>query len=297
MLTLAALGAGLTVYLIALAGIGHICGEAPQGLVAVLSRLRGESEPVRRRFWFTEDGQLTRQQRMALAAIAAAVLALGGMLFFRSAVMAFILACMAPLYPITLERTLRHKRRELLTSQFGIALQAMAASLRAGASLRSAVERSATDVERMLAGQPLTPIVDELRRIESDLQKGLSLEEALIRLRERVQLEDVTDFVGAVLLCRVRGGNVAVVMASIAEIIQDKIAIRQQILTLTSGKRSEANMVTFGPPALVVLLGFIAPDYLAPLYGQPIGQLMLAVGTGLLAASFIIGRKVLEIEI
>lgn len=297
MLTLAALGAGLVVYLIALAVIGYCCGEAPQGLVGVLSRLRGEAEPPGRRFWLTEDGQLTRQQRIILMAGAAVVLALGGLLFFRSPLMALILGCMAPLYPITLERTLRYKRRELLSAQFGIALQAMAASLRAGASLRSAVERAAADVERMLAGQPQVPIVDELRRIELDLQKGLSLEEALIRFRNRVQLEDVTDFVGAVLLCRVRGGNVAVVMASIAEIIQDKIAIRQQILTLTAGKRAEANMVTFGPPAMVVLLGFIAPDYLAPLYGEPIGKLMLTVGTGLLAAAFIIGRKVLEIEI
>ena len=125
----------------------------------------------------------------------------------------------------------------------------------------------------------------------------ISLEEALVRFRDRVQLEDVSDFVGAVLLCRVRGGNVATVMASIAEIIQDKIAIRQQILMLTAGKRAEANMVTFGPPAMVVLMGFLTPEYLTPLYEQLAGQVMLAVGTALLVAAFVIGRKVLEIEI
>jgi len=297
MLTLVALGAGVTVYLLGLAVVGFVFGEGPGGLSQRLSQLRGESIPERKRFWFTEDGQLSRQQRLALAAIAAAVLSVGGMLFFRSVLMAFILACMAPLYPITLERTLRMRRRELIKSQFGIALQAMAASLRAGASLRSAIERAAGDVERLLAGQAQTPILDELRRIELDLKKGLSLEEALVRFRDRVQLEDVTDFVGAVLLCRVRGGNVAVVMASIAEIIQDKIAIRQQILTLTAGKRAEANMVTFGPPAMVILLGLLAPDYLAPLYRDLMGQVMMGVGTGLLATSFLIGRKMLEIEI
>lgn len=297
MLTLAALGAGLTIYLLALAVFGYICGEAPGGLVKVLGRLRGDLPTGRRSLWWLAEGQLIKQQRIGLTVVAAAVLGLGGMLFFRSTFMAVLLACMAPLYPYTLERTLRHRRQEALTAQFGVALQAMAASLRAGASLRTAVERAAEDLDRLLAGQTLRPMVEELRRVEADLQKGLSLEEALIRFRERVQLEDVADFVGAILLCRVRGGNVAVVMASIAEIIQDKITIRQQILTLTAGKRSEANMITFGPPAMVVAMGFLAPDYLAPLYEQFIGQVMLGLGTVLIAAAFLIGRKVLEIEL
>jgi tight adherence protein B len=297
LVTLAALGAGLSVYLLSLAVVGYFFGEAPAGLAKVLGQLRGEPEPQRKRFWLVEDGQLSRRQRMGLLVIAAALLGVVGLLFFRSAVMAVLLGCLAPVYPYTVERAMKHKRRELLASQFGIALQAMSASLRAGASLRTAVERAAVDVESMLAGVRYTPIVDELRRIELDMQKGLSLEEALIRFRDRVQLEDVTDFVGAVLLCRVRGGNVAVVMASIAEIIQDKITIRNQILTLTAGKRAEANMVTFGPPAMVILLGFISPDYLEPMYSQLLGQIMLAVGSGLLAVAFVIGRKVLEIEV
>ncbi|MFZ5827159.1 MAG: type II secretion system F family protein [Bacillota bacterium] len=294
---LAALGAGFLAYLLALAGIGYYCGEAPGGLDRLLARLRGDAPARRQPWWWSDNGQLNRRQRVALTIGAAAVLALGGLLFFRSTTMAVILVCLSPVYPYTLERSLRQKRRELLTAQFGIALQAMAASLRAGASLRSAVERAKVDAARMLAGQPLTPIVGELERIEKDLRMGFSLEEALVRFRDRVQLEDVSDFVGAVLLCRVRGGNVATVMASIAEIIQDKIAIRQQILMLTAGKRAEANMVTFGPPAMVVLMGFLTPEYLTPLYEQLAGQVMLAVGTALLVAAFVIGRKVLEIEI
>lgn len=296
-MTLIAIGAGLMVYLLALAGIGYYWGEAPGGLDNLFNRLRGE-EPVRRPpGWWSPSGQLSRQQRILITLGAGFVLALVGYLFFRSTFVAALLTCMAPVYPYTLERTLLHKRRELMTNQFGIALQAMSASLRAGASLRSAVERARGDVSHMLTGQPVIPIIEELERLEKDLRMGFSLEEALIRFRDRVQLEDVDDFVGAMLLCRVRGGNVAAVMASIAEIIQDKISIRQQILSLTAGKRAEANMITFGPPVMVLLIGLISPEYLVPLYDQLIGLVMLIVGTALLAAAFVIGRRVLDIEI
>lgn len=290
-------GAGLVVYLAALAVFGYCCGEAPGGLHRVFTHLRGEGSPPRPSLWRARSAHLTSQQRVIFTAAAAVILAGGGLLFFRSWVLAICLACAAPLYPFTVERTLARKRRELLGAQFGIALQVMAASLKAGASLRVAVERAAPDLERMLAGQPLKPMVRELEQVMRDLNMGFSLEEALVRFRDRLQLEDVTDFVGAVLLCRVRGGNAATVMASIAEIIEDKIAVRQQILTLTAGKRLEGSMLTFAPPTLIGLLWLTAPSYLAPLYDRPAGQVLLLLGTACLVASYLISRRLLEIDV
>lgn len=290
-------GAGLVVYLMALAAFGYCCGEAPGNLQRVLSHLRGGSSPPRSSWWRTRSAHLTRQQRVLFTVVAAAVLAGGGLLLFRSWAFSICLACAAPLYPLTLERTLARKRRELLGAQFGVSLQVMATSLKAGASLRMAVERAAPDLERMLAGQPLKPMVNELEQVVRDLKMGFSLEEALVRFRDRLQLEDVTDFVGAVLLCRVRGGNAAAVMASIAEIIEDKIAVRQQILTLTAGKRLEGSMLTFAPPTLIGLLWLTAPSYLAPLYDRLAGQVLLLVGTACLVASYLISRRLLEVDV
>jgi len=289
--------AALAVYFAALAWAGFRHGEAPGRLKLTMDRLRGERPAKRYPWWWSEGTHLTRRQRLGLTAVAGVVLAGCALALFRSWTIALVLLVAAPLYPQAVERSLRTRRRDLLTVQFGLALQAMAASLRAGASLRTAVERATADLERMLAGQPLRPMVVELERVVRDMQMGFSLEEALIRFRDRLGLEDVTDFVGAVLLCRVRGGNVAVVMASIAEIIQDKITVRQQIQTLTAGKRMEGNMIIFAPPVMVVLLGFTAPGYLTPLYERLTGQVMLIVGIGLLVAAYLIGRRLLEIEI
>lgn len=297
MTSLVSVGAGLVVYLTVLAALGYFCGEAPGGLQKLMAQLRAEEPPRRRPWLWSEDGQLSRHQRLLLTGLAAAVLAGGGLLMLRSWVLALLVACAAPLYPLAMERTLQRKRQELMAVQFGVALQAMAASLRAGASLRTAVERSAPDLDRMLAGQPLKPMVAELERVVRDLKMGFSLEEALLRFRDRVQLEDVNDFVGAVLLCRVRGGNAAVVMAAIAEIIEDKIAVGQQILTLTAGKRMESNMITFAPPAMIGILWFTSPGYLEPLYTRLVGQVMLIIGIACLVSAYFIGRRLLEIEV
>jgi tight adherence protein B len=287
----------MTAYLLTLALITYRHGETPGGLATLLGQLRGEKPAKRKPWWWAEDGQLTRKQRLGLTALAAFVLMCVGGFFFHSWLIGLLLSPVSVFYPRLLDRSMRLKRRELLNVQFGLALQAMASSLRAGASLRTAVERSTEDLERMLAGQPLKPMLTELERVVRDLQMGFSLEEALVRLRDRVALEDVNDFVGAVLLCRVRGGNAAAVMASIAEIIEDKISVRQQIQTLTAGKRMEGNMITFAPPVMVALLSFTAPGYLTPLYERLAGQLMLVVGSACLVAAYLIGRRLMEIEV
>lgn len=297
MIFLVSVGSGLTAYLLTMALITYRHGESPGELAKLLGELRGEKPAKRKPWWWAEDGQLTRQQRLWLTALAAAVLICAGGFFFHSWLIGLLLAPVAPFYPKLLERSMRLKRREVMGIQFGLALQAMAASLRAGASLRTAVERSMEDLERMLAGQPLKPMLIELERVVRDLQMGFSLEEALVRFRDRVALEDVNDFVGAVLLCRVRGGNAAAVMASIAEIIEDKISVRQQIVALTAGKRMEGNMITFAPPVMVGLLSFTAPGYLTPLYERFAGQVMLVVGSACLVAAYLIGRRLMEIEV
>jgi len=297
MIFLVSVGSGMTAYLLSLALITYQHGEAPGGLAKLLRQLRGEKPAKRKPSWWAEDGQLTRNQRLGLTALAAGALICVGGLFFHSWPIGLLLSPASPLYPKLLERSMRLKRREVLNIQFGLALQVMASSLRAGTSLRTAVERSVDDLDRMLAGQPLKPMLTELERVVRDLQMGFSLEEALVRFRDRVALEDVNDFVGAVLLCRVRGGNAAAVMASIAEIIEDKISVRQQIVTLTAGKRMEGNMITFAPPVMVALLSFTAPGYLTPLYERFAGQVMLVVGSACLVAAYLIGRRLMEIEV
>lgn len=297
MIAVVSVAAGAAAYLWVLAMVSFFYGEAPGELKRVMAHLRGEPAPKRTFLRWASIGTLDRTQRFALVLIAALVLGGTGLLVFHSWGIAVVLSLGAPLYPRSVERTISRQRKAILLSQFGMSLQVMAASLRSGASLKSAVERACQDLDRMLAGQAQKPMVEELDQIARDMRSGGSLEEALIRFRDRVQMEDATDFVNAVLLCRVRGGNTAIVMASIAEIIQDKITVSNQIMTLTAGKRMEANLITFAPPLLVAFLGFASPGYLKPFYETPTGFVLLFVGCGCLAASYVIGRRVLDIQV
>lgn len=189
------------------------------------------------------------------------------------------------------------RRRQVLGDQLKDALSSIATSLRAGNSLVTAFERVVPDLERLLRGQTETPIIEEMARVVQELHLGSSLEEALVRLRDRVQLEDVTDFVNATLLCRVRGGNLPEVVSTIAQIIADKVSVRSQIRVLTAGKRMESTLLTIMPPVLIVGMALSSPGYLQPLLESLFGQLLMILACLLLVGAFLIGRRIVDIEV
>lgn len=261
-------------------------GAAPPAALPPLRRFLAPPEiPRLRPFWL----------QWALVALAAG---LTGWLLTAAPAWGLVFAAIAvPLWRQVAVRQAVLRRRQLLGDQFKDALAAIAASLRAGNSLVSACERAVPDLQRLLRGQPETPVIEEFTRLSQELRLGSSLEEALLRLRDRAQLEDVTDFVGATLLCRVRGGNLPEVVSAIAQIIAEKAAVRHQVRVLTAGKRLESFLLTLTPPALVGAMALSSPGYLAPLLATLPGQLLVLLACLLLAGAVLIGRRIVDIEV
>lgn len=274
----------------------------PGALGAALARLRGEP-PVPGARWRQALAAFWRPLGVPVlplwraVALAWLLLTAGRYLILRHWPLAMLAGLAALPYRGHLLQRWRRRRLELLNYQLRDALAAIAASLRAGASLVVACERCVDDLQRLLPHQPGAPVIQEFARIRQDLRLGCSLEDALLRFRERVPLTDVADFVHAALLCQARGGDLAGVMTRIAAVIGDKVAVQHQVQVLTAGKRLEAALLTLAPPALVGLLALTAPEYLAPLHQTLAGRILAAAGALMLLGAVLLGRRALDIEI
>ncbi len=231
------------------------------------------------------------------ALVAAVMTFLFCIVVLKNIIFAMILSVTALLYPPHMMKAKKKKRKDLLNVQMREAMQSISNSLKAGSSLQVAVERCLEDMKRILKTQVDKPIVDELEVMIYEMQVGKTLDEALIGFKNRVQLEDVDTFVNAALITKEKGGNLTEVMANVAESISDKIQIKREIMTLTAGKRSEAKLLTIMPLCLVVGLTFLSPTYMKPMYETNLGRTMMTVGVIFVAANYIIGKKIINIDI
>lgn len=162
-------------------------------------------------------------------------------------------------------------------------------SLRAGHSFVQAIHLVSQDMHG--------PIQEELSRIESEMQLGVGLEEALQRASERVGSEDFGLIVTAISIQRQVGGNLAEVLERISDTIRERVKLKREVKALTSQGRLSAGIFMFLPPGVGVILYIMNPSYIGILFTSPMGLAMLigaALGQGV---GYFFIRKIINVEL
>ena len=150
----------------------------------------------------------------------------------------------------------------------------MASSLRAGFGLLQAVDAVARESE--------APTSEEFRRLVTESHLGRDLSESLAAMAERVHNEDFSWVVQAIEIHRTVGGDLAEVLDNVSTTIRDRNRIRRQIDALSGEGRLSAMVLFLLPLGMIVVLQVVNPGYLGELTGSSLGQVLIAIGAGLM---------------
>jgi len=191
--------------------------------------------------------------------------------------------------PGLLLRRLRQQRRDRFQSQFPDALMLIGASLRAGASVGSALAEAATQFG--------APLGQELGLVLRELKLGLRMDAALARLERRLPLEDVRLFCSAIKIAQDTGGNLAETLQSVAESARTRAALEGKLDALTAQGRLQAWIMTALPLLVLIGIQIVDPAGAALLLGTLSGWLVLATVVILQAAGMLMIRRILAIDL
>ena len=182
----------------------------------------------------------------------------------------------------------RKKRQELFTKQLGEALIIIGNCLKGGFSLQQAMESITTDM--------VPPISSEFGIAVREMKYGLSMEEALNHMSERIRNQDFDLFASAVLTSAQVGSNLSEILDSISATIKDRIRIKQEVRVLTSSGRISGLIIGLLPVFLILILMIINPNYVSLFFNSEIGMAMLIVSVVLEAIGFTFIRKIADIR-
>jgi len=180
--------------------------------------------------------------------------------------------------------------------QFRDALTSIASSLASGIVIEKAFEESIRDL-RILYPSGRVMIIDEINAIVLKKRNGVELEHSLVDFARRANLSCVTDFVDVFVASNRTGGKSVDIVRKSITMINDKIEIEKEIETLISGKRFEQRLLSVAPAGFVVLLSFIAGDYLRPMFTTVGGHIVMTVVLGIMFASYLISSRITNIEL
>lgn len=259
--------------------------DATQGIIAAfLAKFRSLT------LWFQQADTTIAPSRffMICAMLAAAAMAAsvaGGL----NVAVATVLALFAGSLPM-LWLMLRRKRRfKKFAKQLPDALELISRALRAGHSLASGFN--------LVAEEMTAPVGTEFRKAFEEQNLGIPLDEALEGMTERMPNLDLRFFATAVILQRQTGGDLAEILDKIGHLIRDRFQIWGQVQALTGEGRLSGVVLLALPPVLFVAVWRLNPDYVLPLFTDPLGKQMLLAAVVMQILGALVIRKIVNIKV
>jgi tight adherence protein B len=192
------------------------------------------------------------------------------------------------LLPMMVIRMLQRRRLAAFERHLPDAIDIMAGSLEAGSSLPMALELVAREIP--------PPVSTEFNRALREVSLGMSLDDALLNMLDRIRSDDLDMLATAVAIQFRVGGNLADVLKVIAHTIRERIRIRGDIRTLTAQQTISANILTVLPVALAGLLLILNPAYEMRLFDPGLPQAATFAAAVMVVLAYFILKRIVNID-
>ncbi len=201
-------------------------------------------------------------------------------------VLVLVASALAPVAVLRLAITRRHRAFE---TQLPDALQMLAGSLRSGRSLLQALEG--------MVDETAEPVASELGRAVGQARLGRPVEDALEEMARRLESEDARFVASAVRMQRPIGGNLADLLALVADTMVERARLRGDVRALTAEGRMSAVVLGILPIGLGVVMYVVDREYVSVLFHDTLGRSMLAGAAALAVGGFFWMKKTLVVDL
>jgi tight adherence protein B len=198
-------------------------------------------------------------------------------------------AGIATILPWLYVQRVRSRRLNKIEQQLPDALDLLTRALRSGHAFSSGLQ--------MLGEEMTEPIAGEFRIVHDEINFGVSLQQALVNLSERIPLTDLRYFVVSVLIQRESGGNLTEVLTNLSRLIRERLKLLSKVRVLSAEGRLSAWILGIMPFALAGLMNATNPAFMAPLWNDPLGASIVKYTLILMAIGIVILIKIVKIRV
>jgi tight adherence protein B len=209
-------------------------------------------------------------------------------LFDANPITILAVALIAIAFPLWWMRQKKAKRLIRFETQLGDALVMAANGLRSGLTFQQAMNNIAKEMP--------DPIGLEFSRAIREINLGASVETALGNLSQRIDSQDLGLAVSAIQIQRQVGGNLLELLENIAETIQDRNRVKNDIRVMTASGRSSGLIIGILPIAIGGILMLINPGYIESFFETQMGMTMLIIGIVMETIGFLAINKIVTIK-
>jgi tight adherence protein B len=211
-----------------------------------------------------------------------------GFFIMRNNGLALLPAVVGSTLPFLYLKSKKDKRAHQFEVQLPDALDLIARALRAGHAFATGLKLASDEFK-----DPLGPLFGETI---TQINFGLSVNDALKDLAERIECADLKFFIVSVILQRETGGNLADIIENIGNIIRERFKLRGKIRALAAEGKISAIILSVLPFFIVGWLAFWNPEWIGLLWTNASGRLTAGGALLLMLAGIYVMKRMINIR-
>ena len=180
------------------------------------------------------------------------------------------------------------RRLKAFTSHFADAIDIIVRGIRSGLPVN--------DCLRIIGRESPAPLGPEFVRLVENLGMGLSMDQALNKVYERVPTSELRFFTIVLAIQQKTGGNLAEALANLSSVLRARRLMREKIKAMSSEATASAFIIGCLPPGIVTLIMIVRPEYMSLMFTDSRGHLMLMGGSFWMCTGIFVMRRMINFK-
>jgi tight adherence protein B len=222
---------------------------------------------------------------MTAGLAACAVTMLAHQSFLVAILAGFVVGFGLPRWVIGFMRTRRLKK---FTTEFANAIDVIVRSVRSGLPTIEAL--------KIVARESPSPVGPEFSTLCEGLKIGVTMEQGLKRMLERIPTSEVSFFTIVMTIQSKSGGNLSEALSNLSNVLRDRKRLQGKIQAMSSEAKASAMIIGSLPPGVMTLVYLSTPDYIMQLFTQRMGNLMLMACVAWMSVGVFVMHKMISFK-
>ncbi|MEO1252382.1 MAG: type II secretion system F family protein [Pseudomonadota bacterium] len=192
-------------------------------------------------------------------------------------------------FPRWVVNFLKKRRQKKFIDDFSNAIDVIVRGIKSGLPVNECL--------KIIARESPKPVCDEFHMLVEATRVGMTFEQALARMHDRMPLQEV-NFFGIVLLIQQKtGGNLAEALGNLATVLRSRKLMEGKIKALSAEAKASAYIIGSLPFLVMGAVKLASPDYLTPLFATRMGNFIL-IGAGMwMLTGILVMKKMVQIKV
>lgn len=180
------------------------------------------------------------------------------------------------------------RRQKAFVEEFANAIDVIVRGVKSGLPVN--------DCLRLISTEAAEPVRTEFQGIVEGQKVGVTLEQGLARIYERMPLAEVNFFQIVLAIQQKTGGNLSEALGNLSKVLRERKKMRGKIQAMSQEAKASAGIIGSLPPVVMGLIYMTSADYMNVLFSTTVGNMIIVGGLMWMSIGVLVMRKMIDFK-